>query len=149
MDKPFVLIADDNEGTCTLIAALLQHEYVVDVARDGAEAIERVTHRRYAAIILDLLMPHVDGYAVLDHLAANAPEQLERVVIVTAALSPKQQQRVRAYSVHAVIPKPFEIDALLDAVRNTATPSDGRFSGGPLLSGGMMLLLADLLPRVQ
>lgn len=149
MDKPFVLVADDNEGTCTLIAALLQHEFTVDLARDGTEALEKIASRRYAAIILDLLMPHVDGFAVLDHLGTNNPEQLACVVIVTAAVSEKQRQRVSGYPIHAVISKPFEIDQLLEAVRKAAKHPEPRFPAAPLISGSVLLLLADLLRHVE
>lgn len=149
MDKRFVLLADDNEATCTLITALLQQEFVVETTCDGAEAIEKLKSRRYAAILLDLLMPNVDGYAVLDFLTEEQPDVLRRVLIVTASLSPREQQRVRRYAVCGVVRKPFEVDVLFDAVRHCAGESATRFPGGPLLSSGMMLLLADLLPRVQ
>ncbi len=112
MEKPFVLLADDNEATCTLITALLQADFAVDVASDGAEAIEKLKHRQYAVILLDLLMPVVDGYAVLDFIKANRPELLSVVLVVTASLSTRQLQRVREYDVFGIIPKPFEVDEL-------------------------------------
>lgn len=145
MEKPFVLLADDNEATCTLIQALLQHEFVVDLASDGHEAIEKLKSRQYAAILLDLLMPIVDGYAVLDHLAAEQPDLLRRVLVVTASLSAREMQRLRSYAVGAVIPKPFEVDVLQNAVRQCAGLAGDSFLRAPLLSGGMLLLLADLL----
>ena len=145
MEKPFVLLADDNEATCTLIQALLQHEFVVEVAADGHEAIEKLKRRPYAAILLDLLMPTVDGYAVLDHLTAERPDLLRRVLVVTASLATREMQRLRAYPVRAVITKPFEVEALQHAVRQAAGLGGEPFLRAPLLSSGMLLLLADLL----
>ena len=148
MEKPFVLLADDNEATCTLIQALLQHDFSVETANDGHEAIERLKRRQYAAILLDLLMPGTDGYAVLDYLVAERPDLLGRVIVVTAALSPREMQRVRAYDVGAVIAKPFEIEVLQQAVRHCAGFGGDPFLRAPLFAGSMILLLADLLRRV-
>lgn len=145
MEKPFVLLADDNEATCTLIQALLQGEFVVEVASDGHEAIEKLKSRQYAAILLDLLMPVVDGYAVLDHLAAERPDLLRRVLVVTASLAAREMQRLRNYPVRAIISKPFEVEALQQAVRQCAGLGGEPFLRAPLISGGMLLLLADLL----
>src|SRR4051794_34046846 len=79
-DKPFVLLVDDNEATCTLINAVLQRDFAVDVAGDGTEAIEKLRTIRYAAILLDLRMPPPDGFAVLEFLQQNAPRQLANVL---------------------------------------------------------------------
>jgi CheY-like chemotaxis protein len=143
--KPFVLLADDNEATCTLIQALLQNEFVVEVAGDGHEAVEKLKRRQYAAILLDLLMPVVDGYAVLDHLADERPDLLRRVIVVTASVSARQLARLRQYPVREVISKPFEVDVLQYAVRQCAGVGGDPFLRAPLITGGMLLLLADLL----
>ena len=117
MEKPIVLLADDNEATCTLITALLHRDFDVDVANDGHDAIEKLKSRRYAAILLDLLMPIVDGYAVLDHLRRESPDVLRRVIVVTASLSPRETGRMRDYEICNVITKPFEVGALVTAVK--------------------------------
>ena len=148
MEKPFVLLADDNEATCTLVRALLQSDFVVDIATDGHEAIERLKSREYAVILLDLLMPVVDGYAVLDFLSSERPDLLARVIVITASLSPREMQRVRSYAICSVIPKPFEIESLQSSVRQCAGIGGDSFLRAPLISGGMILLLADLLRRV-
>ena len=145
MEKPFVLLADDNEATCTLIQALLRNDFVVEIASDGNEAIEKLKSGQYAAILLDLLMPVVDGYGVLDHLAAERPDHLSRVLVVTASLSAREMQRLRKYTVCTVISKPFDVEVLLHEVRQCAGIDDGPFLRAPLLSSGMLLFLADLL----
>jgi CheY-like chemotaxis protein len=142
VDKPLVLVVDDNEATCTLVSALLQREFAVEVAVNGAEAIEKIQQVRYAAVLLDLRMPEVDGFGVLEFLAAERPDVLPKVLVVTAALSVPELDRVRKHPVAGVVAKPFDVDTLLAAVRQCA----GTIAlGGPLLSTGMILLLADLL----
>ena len=141
-EKPRVLLIDDNEPTCTLMTALLQKDFAVDVATDGYEAIDKLRVKTYSAIILDLLMPNLDGYGVLDYLRANNPEMLRRVLVVSAALGNRDWLRVHEYNVCAVISKPFEVETLLGAVRQCADPAAMR---SHLLTGGMILLLAEVL----
>lgn len=147
MEKPFVLVADDNESICTLIRALLQSDFVVEIARGGHEAIEKLKSRSYAAVLLDLLMPGVDGYGVLDFLRDEQPQMLRRVLIVTASLSRHEMERVQRYDVCGVIAKPFEVDSLFGAVRHCTGEGGPRFIRGPLLSSGMILLLAEMFVR--
>ena len=142
-EKPFILLVDDNEPTCTLMTALLQKDFAIDVASDGLEAIEKLKTNSYGAIILDLLMPQLDGYGVLDFLKEHNPNMLHRVLVVTASLTRNDIARVHSYNVCTLISKPFEVDTLLSAVRQCVevTPS-GRAA---ILSSGMILLLSELL----
>ena len=141
-DKPLVLLVDDNEPTCTLMTALLQRDFEVDIATDGLEAIEKLRTKAYGAIILDLLMPNLDGFGVLDFLKANNRAMLCRVLVVTAALTRADIARVNTYDVCTVIAKPFEVDVLLNAVRQCVDPATPR---GSIFTSGVILLLADLL----
>jgi len=146
IEKPFVLLVDDNEATCTLIAAILQGDFTVEVARDGNEAIEKLRTGHYGAILLDLLMPQADGFAVLEWLKEHAPARLRNVLIVTASLREKDLSRAKAFDICGVVTKPFEVDTLLDAVRQCVSGGDGNPIGSVLYSSGtVIMLLADLL----
>lgn len=150
MEKPFVLVADDSESTCTLVAALLQKDFSVDIAGDGAQAIERLTRRKYAAVVLDLLMPVTDGFDVLDHLALHRPDLLRRTVVITAAVSERHLSRARKAGVHSILQKPFEVDVLHAAVLDAAGGTGySQAPIGSLLGSGMLMALADLLGRVR
>ncbi len=140
---PTVLVVDDNEETCTLVRALLRREFFVETAQEGAEAIEQLRTKSYAAVLLDLRMPNIDGFGVLDHLSVHRPEMMRRVIVLTASLSAGEVQRVGTYAVGALIAKPFDVDVLLSAVRRSA--SSGEFPLTPLISAGMLLVLARLL----
>lgn len=149
VEKPHVLLADDNEATCTLMTALLQREFAVESVHDGRQAVEKLTTRRYAALLLDLRMPQTDGFAVLEHLQESSPEMLSRTLIVTAALTQSDLMRARKFPVCGIISKPFEIEHLLTAVRQCAGiegPGDGTPFGSVLVSSGsVILLIADLV----
>lgn len=143
MEKSYVLVVDDNEATTTLITAVLHREFEVEVALDGTEAIERLRTKSYAAILLDLRMPQLDGFGVLDFLKEHQPQMLRRVLIVTAALTGPEMTRVEEYAVCGIVAKPFDVDTLLAAVKQCTGENDGQTS--VWFSGGMILLLAPFL----
>jgi len=145
MDKPYVLIIDDNEATCTLIAAVLRHDFAVESVGDATDAIEKLRTNTYSVILLDLRMPNVDGFAVLDHLKATKPDMLARVLVVTALLRAEEMERARAYGICGIVSKPFEIEPLLEAVKQCAGIDGGRLTNVFCSSTPMILLLADLL----
>ena len=144
MEKAPVLLVDDNEATCTLITALLQREFEIETVNDGGDAIDRLKTKNYAAILLDLRMPNVDGYGVLDYLKEHRPTVLPSVIVLTASLAQKEMARVRAYDICAVVAKPFEVESLLALVKQCAG-SDSRYRGANFLSSGVIILIADLL----
>jgi CheY-like chemotaxis protein len=141
-EKPFVLLADDNEATRTLITAILHREFTVDAVCDGVAAMEKLRTNKYEAVLLDLRMPQADGYQVLDFLREREPGGLRRVLVVSAALTLREKERLGQYDICGVISKPFEIEALLGAVRGCCGSTGHQF--GSVLSSGVILLLADL-----
>jgi CheY-like chemotaxis protein len=143
MSRPIVLIVDDNDATCTLVSAILHRDFLADVANDGNEAIEKVKTKDYAAILLDIRMPHLDGYGVLQFLQSHRPELLRNTLVLTASLTSRELDRVRAFPICGVIAKPFEVETLLAAVRQCAG-IEGSF-GVSFLSSGMILLLAEVI----
>ena len=149
IEKPYVLLVDDNEATAALITALLQREFAIETATDGFAAIEQLKTREYAAILLDLRMPYLDGFGVLDHLREHAPDVVKRVLIVSAALGTREVERLRDYDVCAVIRKPFEVDLLLDSVKKCAGMTGRGFGNVLYKSTPVILLIADLLRQTR
>lgn len=145
MDKPRVLVADDNDAICTLLRALLQRDYDVEMVSDGAQAIDRIRTRSYAALIVDLLMPDVDGFSVLEYLRNDRPALLGHTIVLTAAVTEREIARARAFAVRDIIRKPFEVEVLLAAVRQCAGEPDGSRGTTALLAGGMLLFIAEML----
>jgi two-component system, response regulator, stage 0 sporulation protein A len=149
IEKPYVLLVDDNEATCALMTALLQREFAVQVAGDGYDALEQLKTRRYDAILLDLRMPQLDGFGVLDHLREHSPDTLKRVIIVSAALHDREVERLGNYEVHGVIRKPFEVEVLIDTVKTCAGTASGGFGKAFVSSTPVILLIADLLRQTR
>jgi DNA-binding response OmpR family regulator len=108
------LVVDDDDAIRALVTTVLRRRgLAVDTARHGAEAMERLAGRRYGLVILDLMMPRVSGYEVLDQLGTFAPSVRPLVLVLTAGLEPK------AFDpdiVIGTIHKPFDIELLVDTV---------------------------------
>jgi CheY-like chemotaxis protein len=109
---PYVLVVDDDPDVRDAIAEILRIEGVgVTVARDGCEALSHLTAGagRPSLILLDLMMPRMDGWELMARLRDNPALALIPVCIVsTSAFVPPGRD---------VLHKPFEIEALLAVVR--------------------------------
>ena len=112
------MIVDDDEPIRVMLSAILrQHGFTVDTARDGDEAIKTLqNHNDYKVILLDLMMPRVNGYDVLRHIAANWPELLKRTIVATA-VPEKEIRRELTQPVFRVHLKPFELPKLIADLR--------------------------------
>jgi len=95
MNLPRILVADDDDSVRSLLRLTLPAEGVEVVeARDGEEALAAISARRPDAIILDLVMPKLDGFGVLERLRAD-PETRELPVVVLTARRLSAQERKR------------------------------------------------------
>jgi len=113
-----VLIVDDDESIRRMVCRLLaRDEYDVEEARDGLEAIEKLEIGDYDVVVLDLMMPRVDGYEVVDYIRVNQPAMLDHIVVITAF---DDAARKRLSSTCRVVPKPFDIGELMLTVRECA-----------------------------
>lgn len=111
-----VLVVDDDDGIRQMVCKILEREsFDVDRARDGAEAIDKLKQQDYDLVLLDLMMPRVDGYGVLRFLKETRPQKLSRVVVMTA-LTPHEVED----PVAKVLAKPFDVGLLIEHARANA-----------------------------
>lgn len=116
--NPRVLVVDDDPAIQQMLVILLQRYGIsADVAVDGELALQRLRSRRYAAILLDLMLPRTNGFEVIRDLKCLSPEILDRVIVLTAA-SDRTLQYLKASDVRRVLRKPFDINELVAEVRD-------------------------------
>ena len=121
-NSPKVLVVDDDDAIRVMVERVLRREhYDVECARDGFEAIEKLTRSDYATVLLDLMMPRVDGHGVLRFLEAERPDPKPRVIVMSANLQ-GADVAAAAEPVCRVLPKPFDISQLLRHVRELTGP---------------------------
>jgi threonine synthase len=121
---PRIAIVDDLPDSRRLIRRILQSQgdYTIYEADNGRDAIVLAEQELPDLIILDLMMPEVDGFGVLDALKANPQTAQIPVVVVTAKeLTPAEKQRLQG-QIHALMQKgEFMNDELMDEVRAMLT----------------------------
>ncbi|HEU4889312.1 MAG TPA: response regulator [Thermoanaerobaculia bacterium] len=114
-----VLIADDDDAIRTLVARMLRRAGLDPVeAADGQHAIEQLDASEFDVLVLDLMMPRVDGFGVVEHLIRTRPWMLEKTLVVTA--SPRAAARTRLHHLCRILSKPFEMNELIHLVRACA-----------------------------
>jgi CheY-like chemotaxis protein len=120
-NKKKVLVVDDDDAIRMMVERVLAREqYDVESARDGLEAIEKLTRNDYATVLLDLMMPRVDGHGVLRYLEER-PQPPS--VIVMSANIPSAHETAAARPVLRILPKPFDIHQLVTHVHECASMS--------------------------
>jgi CheY-like chemotaxis protein len=111
-----VLVADDEEPIRRLVVHMLRRQGFETVeATDGQHAIEQLDADSFDALVLDLMMPRVDGFGVVNHLIATQPEMMEKTVVITAF--PRTAARERLHHLCCILSKPFETSELIQLVQ--------------------------------
>ncbi len=122
-DRPAILVADDDPHIRRLVAEILHDEgYPVLTAADGQQALVLIRTRAPALVLLDLQMPLLSGWEVLDRLRAEGIHV--PVVFMTAAY--RARAEAQRHEADGFLAKPFEVDELLAVVaRYARPPADG------------------------
>ena len=119
MSGPRILIVDDDAALRGLLRVLADRAGVVaDEAADGTRALELLEAKNYDAVLLDLAMPHVNGFDIIKRLGHKTQRP---VVIVLSALTRVSFADLDPSVVHCVVRKPFEIDMLMTLMVSAAT----------------------------
>ncbi|HEV7489093.1 MAG TPA: response regulator [Thermoanaerobaculia bacterium] len=112
-----ILIVEDDSSIRRLVrTVLLRQGYQVEIAADGLEAIAKLEVANYDVIILDLMMPNLDGFSFMAAMARDTPERLKHVIITSAASPAVINERLKGIPFD-LLPKPFDIHELISRVR--------------------------------
>jgi signal transduction histidine kinase/DNA-binding response OmpR family regulator len=114
-----LLVVDDDPHVVDLVCQLLEDQsYAIEAAVDGQAALEAIAQRQPDVILLDLLMPRLDGFGVLEYLHHTPRYRDIPVIVLTAKICTAEEQALLHARVHAVIQKQgLERDQLLHEVR--------------------------------
>lgn len=119
-----VLIVDDDDEIRYLLQDMLKEEgFQVGTARDGREALNILQRESGWVVLLDIMMPNMDGREVLRQLEENQPLLDNNRIALMSAGGRLAQERYRLDGnvVRALLPKPFDLEEVLDVVQRLAS----------------------------
>jgi DNA-binding response OmpR family regulator len=113
LERRILVIDDDDAIRALLMTVLRRRGYVVESARNGAEGLEKLALCRYALIVLDVMMPVMNGYDVLEQLGEMSAASRPMVLLLTAGATPR---RYDSSLVVGTMAKPFDIELLVNTI---------------------------------
>lgn len=130
--KGNVLVVDDEVNLCRILGAkLTKNGYSVVAVHDGVQAIEKVRERDFDIVLLDLILPKMDGLSALAEI--RGMKHSLPVIIMSACENSDAIEQAMSTGASAYIKKPFDLDNLVNLVQNTSggdTPEESRPTAG-------------------
>lgn len=114
-----VLVIDDDKSIRTLIAsALSRFGLRCDTAADGADGIDRISTTSYSIVVVDLMMPRVDGAAFVNALREREARSRVRPVVLLMTAFPLEEVPPLGNAVQALVAKPFDVIELAELIND-------------------------------
>ncbi len=112
-----ILVVEDNPINQKVLATLLRKRgYEVDVANDGAQAVQRATENEYGLILMDLQMPVLDGYEAARLIRSFTRSACPPIIAVTAHTLNGEKQQCLEAGMNGYLPKPVDSHELIECV---------------------------------
>lgn len=125
MSRARILIVEDETNIAESLSFILRRaDFDVDTVADGAEALDRLRRERFGAIILDIMLPGMNGFDVLRAVRADRALAAVPVIVLTAKGQANDRKMAEAIGASAFITKPFSNAEIVDRV--------SRLTGGPI-----------------
>jgi DNA-binding response OmpR family regulator len=119
-----VLVVDDEPQVVWMLQFSLEAEgYRTFAARDGVAALQEIREHRPALVLLDIMMPVMDGWSVLEQLQELPEDERPRVVVVSARSSLRDRAKAAELGADAFVVKPFAVDELIGLLHGLAKAS--------------------------
>jgi two-component system, OmpR family, response regulator len=122
-----LVVEDETDLLHSLAKALREEGYAVDTAGDGEEGLFKATESRYDAVILDVMLPKLDGWKVLEKVRAHKSDAIKRTPVLMLTARDRTPDRVRGLDTGAddYLVKPFDLPELFARVRAIIRRSAG------------------------
>jgi CheY-like chemotaxis protein len=112
-----LVVDDDHEVRRILVTALRHKALIIDEAVDGRQAIELLREHTYTVVLLDILMPDVSGFGVLEAIDKIGEETLTApIVLVISGAERRVLDQLDSKRIHGIVRKPFDPQDIADVV---------------------------------
>jgi CheY-like chemotaxis protein/nitrogen-specific signal transduction histidine kinase len=113
---PRILVAEDDEFGRTAIRMMLEHRYHLVFAQDGREAVEKYAATSPDIVLMDIMMPGMDGYQALTQITENTAPPCAPIIALTAKAMADEREALLAYGFTDYLPKPIDDEALVQMI---------------------------------
>jgi CheY-like chemotaxis protein len=122
---PSILVVEDDPAIRAMLLSALRRESLhVESAVDGMDGLQKAKEHDFAVVVVDLMMPRMDGFAFVEELRLLRTD-LRPIVFVMTAYDDAMLHRLEPGTVHAYLRKPFDVSLLVEMVRDCAEAVDG------------------------
>ncbi len=113
----YILVVDDSPSVRRVVSNMLkQHGWIVQMARDGVEALDMISAETPTAVLLDIEMPRMDGYELISTVRAQEQYRTLPLIVLTSRAASKHQQRAMTLGASAYVVKPYQDEELLNTI---------------------------------
>ena len=116
MEKTRILVVDDEQTVRLLLRRFLSDKFAVLEASDGAEAVDMARKHKPALILMDIMMPNMDGYNACHAIKTDEATKAIPVVMLTAVGYELNKKLAESVGADGYITKPFTLEKLLDTI---------------------------------
>ena len=113
---PKILIAEDDEFSRAAVRMMLENRYQLIFARDGREVIEKYFSTSPDIVLMDIMMPHMDGYEAFDEITRTALDPLVPIIALTAKAMKNDRDELMAHGFTDYISKPIDDEILIKTI---------------------------------
>ena len=124
MSKRILIVDDEPNIVISLEFLMMREGHTVHVARDGEAGLVAVRNHRPDLVVLDVMMPKLDGFAVLESIRADPDLARTRVLMLTAKGREAEREKGLTLGADAYMPKPFSTRELVDRVKELLAATD-------------------------
>ncbi len=115
--SPKILVAEDEDLCIFTLKIMLKHKYNVIFARNGREAIEKYFKENPDLVLMDILMPEVNGFEAFDEICRRRKSNDVKIIAVTAHAMTTEKKRILAYGFNDYISKPIDDEELNEKIK--------------------------------
>lgn len=130
-----VIIADDNKEFCNILSDYLLNQsdiMITGIAKDGLEALKLIKDKKPDLVVLDIIMPHLDGLGVLEQMAAMEINPMPKVIVLSAVGQDKITQRAISLGADYYVVKPFDMEVFTKRIRQMFNNTISEESSGTI-----------------
>ncbi|MEG1311835.1 MAG: sporulation transcription factor Spo0A [Romboutsia sp.] len=150
-EKIKIVLADDNKDFCQVLKEYLSNENdieILGIAKDGIEALDLVQRTQPDLLVLDVIMPHLDGLGVIEKLNAMNIAKMPKIIVLSAVGQDKITQSAINLGADYYIVKPFDFVIFINRIRELVTNVVGHMESRPRGHADIQMTRSDFVKNV-